>query len=686
MIAEMIIWFLLLQLFSFISLPLTNLIFHPLKDKGYPLSKTIGIFLFSFFTWYTSFIVKYDLSVIISFILFVGLNLYISKKKVIVFDKNIVKKTEILFLLSFIFFCLIRSLTPAVEGLEKLFDISIINGILQSEKMPPKDPWFAGYSINYYYFGHFTVATITKISHLESTTTFNLFLATIYSLLSVSIFSISYNITNSLKLGFFGIFIFLFLSNFLGFLQILTFLNPNLVEIFGNTFNIKYAMTCCHNPNQNFISFLFSFPVWSSTRVIPNTINEFPYANLMFGEVHSHIISLPIQLLFLSLILTIFLTKAKNKVYIFFSALLLAILYITNSWDFPTYFALFLTINFIILLEKKSTKKYFIVTILKVLILFILFSLPYINTVNKNSRIGFSEEKSNVFQELILFPIFIFSISYYYFKIERNIEKIFFVFLIAGIIYLITKIQIIIILFPLAFLSFKTMIIDKENRIIHVLSLFGILIMLTPEIFFIDSRYNTVFKFYYHIWIFWSIATIFIVSKLTQDKLFLFLLILLIILSLPMTIFSFIDRFNQGLNEGLSLDGLNYMKKYYPGDYALVKWAQKNIKNSEIILEASGDAFTYTSIYSSYTGLQTLVGWNNHVGIHHNIWPEERMNDIKIIYETNDKILAEELIKKYNISYIFFGSVEKKKYPNANITKFGDPIFVFEDNYIFKVK
>ncbi|MEM5878767.1 MAG: DUF2298 domain-containing protein, partial [Candidatus Aenigmatarchaeota archaeon] len=305
MILEMLIWFVMLELISFISLPLTFVLFSSLKDRGYGISKILGIFVLSFVSWYSSFLIGYEKSIIISIIIFTSVNAFIAKKVNIIFDKKIVNKIELIFLFSFIVFCLIRSLTPAVEGLEKLFDISLINGILKSEKMPPQDPWFSGHNINYYYFGHFTVATLTKMSHLESTITFNLFLATIYSLLAVGIFTICYSITNSTKISYIGIFLFIFLSNLLGFLQIVTFVNPQLVEIFSKNFNIEYAMTCCHNPDQNFFSFVFTFPVWSSTRVIPNTINEFPFANLMFGEVHSHIISLPIQILAISLFLSI---------------------------------------------------------------------------------------------------------------------------------------------------------------------------------------------------------------------------------------------------------------------------------------------------------------------------------------------------------------------------------------------
>ncbi|MFH8093059.1 MAG: hypothetical protein QXM38_03905, partial [Candidatus Aenigmatarchaeota archaeon] len=127
MIVEMILWFFLLEILSFIFLPLTTLMFSNLRDKGYGFSKIISIFFLSFLTWYMSFFIPYNYSLMASIVIFSALNFYISKKTKIVFDKKTVKKVEIIFLLSFMIFTFIRSFTPAVEGLEKLSDISLIN-------------------------------------------------------------------------------------------------------------------------------------------------------------------------------------------------------------------------------------------------------------------------------------------------------------------------------------------------------------------------------------------------------------------------------------------------------------------------------------------------------------------------------------------------------------------------------
>ena len=43
------------------------------------------------------------------------------------------------------------------------------------------------------------------------------------------------------------------------------------------------------------------FDYWRSTRVIPNTINEFPFFSFLFADLHAHMIGLPFTILVLAL-------------------------------------------------------------------------------------------------------------------------------------------------------------------------------------------------------------------------------------------------------------------------------------------------------------------------------------------------------------------------------------------------
>jgi len=661
---EVFIWWLIVEVLGFLALPFSSYIFKNIADRGYGFSKIIGILAMGYITWVLSHILPYNLVTIgVSFVVLLS-SFILLKKKVNLkdyFKKNlkIIRTTEIIFFILFLFFTIIRAQTPAAEGLEKLFDLSMINGILKSPKMPPIDPWYSGGKINYYYFGHFVVATLTKISFLPSYITFNLALGMLFALISVGTFSICYNLTKKVSFGLAGILFLVFIGNLLGFLQILTMIKPSLVHFFISTSKIEYAMTCCHNPNGPFWPQVFSLPVWSSTRIIPNTINEFPYASFLFGEVHSHILSIPFQLLFLGLLLELFSSKMdfkkldwmKIRLPVFLTiSLVLGCLYFTNSWELPTYTFLFglVLVTSLLKVNKKRMKSLMNIGIAFTLTLICCFILilPYITTVKKSINYGFVNERSNLFQILIIFSVFIF----------------------IGISYFLSK------KFDLNFAS--------------ILFIAGSLILVFCEIGYIDSRYNTIFKFYYHVWILWAISTTYFLSELCSRKgrIWKIILVSLVIVSCTVTVFSTIDRIKIGLENEVTLDGLDYMKRYHPDDYGMVMWARENIQGNPVILEAPGGAFTYSSIVSSNTGLQTIVGWDNHEAIHRGAWPTERVDDGNEIYNTTDVGKAINLMEKYNISYVFIGSVELGKYSEEGLEKFNSFELVkqFNGNKIFK--
>ena len=61
----------------------------------------------------------------------------------------------------------------------KILDYGFVNSILRSGYVPPKDMWFAGGSINYYYFGHYISAFLTRLSGIATEISYNLMMATL---------------------------------------------------------------------------------------------------------------------------------------------------------------------------------------------------------------------------------------------------------------------------------------------------------------------------------------------------------------------------------------------------------------------------------------------------------------------------------------------------------------------------
>ncbi len=90
------------------------------------------------------------------------------------------------------------------------------------------------------------------------------------------------------------------------------------------------------------------------------------------------------------------------------------------------------------------------------------------------------------------------------------------------------------------------------------------------------------------------------------------------------------------------------------------------------MIEAPGDAYTYSSRVSSLTGLSTVIGWRSHEqmwrGIRSGVGT--RQDDTNHIYDSeyNEKTL--ELLEKYDVEYIYIGELEREKYSKAGLQKF----------------
>jgi YYY domain-containing protein len=90
-----------------------------------------------------------------------------------------------------------------------------------------------------------------------------------------------------------------------------------------------------------------AYDFWGPSRVIPSTINEFPYWSFLFADLHPHLIGIPFSLLFLGTLLALFCEPAGWSEHRLRGAMLLALLSLmlgtlatVNLWELPTYLGL----------------------------------------------------------------------------------------------------------------------------------------------------------------------------------------------------------------------------------------------------------------------------------------------------------------------------------------------------------
>ncbi len=87
-----------------------------------------------------------------------------------------------------------RRYNPEIAGTEKPMEFAFLNGILNSTRFPPQDPWLAGYGISYYYFGYVILAMLVQLTGVLPGVAFNLGLAAVFALTLLGSFGLVYNL------------------------------------------------------------------------------------------------------------------------------------------------------------------------------------------------------------------------------------------------------------------------------------------------------------------------------------------------------------------------------------------------------------------------------------------------------------------------------------------------------------
>ena len=197
---------------------------------------------------------------------------------------------EAIFTLAFLLFVYIRSLNPDLWnvyfGGEKPMELAFLNAVLRSPYMPPYDPWFAGGYINYYYYGYVIFGACIKLTGIMPGVAFNLAIPTLFALTFTSVVTLVYSFARSFPIALLGGYFAALIGNFDGILQLKD--------------QILALLAKLQPPN---------FDYWRSSRIIPFTINEFPFWSFLFADLHPHVIDLPIAVLMLGVVGSLLLGK-----------------------------------------------------------------------------------------------------------------------------------------------------------------------------------------------------------------------------------------------------------------------------------------------------------------------------------------------------------------------------------------
>lgn len=222
--------------------------------------------------------------------------------------------------------------------------------------------------------------------------------------------------------------------------------------------------------------------------------------------------------------------------------------------------------------------------------------------------------------------------------------------------------------------------IDPVMPFILLLVLTAALLTLAPEFVYLKDnfgvRMNTIFKFYYQAWVMFAVGSCYALYALLQKSGMVRVVagggaLLLVGAGMFYPVLSIPSRI-EDVTGGPTLDGMAYMERVQPSDYAAIRWLQENVDGTPVILEAVDGQYTWGGRISAHTGLPTVLGWAGH----EYQWrgetsePAVRDQDIKTIYTSHLWAETEQLLDKYHIEYVIVGQLETIKYGQAVTTKF----------------
>ncbi len=133
----------------------------------------------------------------------------------------------------------------------------------------------------------------------------------------------------------------------------------------------------------------------------------------------------------------------------------------------------------------------------------------------------------------------------------------------------------------------------------------------------------------------------------------------------------------------LTLDGTAYMRTAVyndangpidlSADHDAIRWLQDNVDGSPVILEGLTPNYRWGGRISVYTGLPSVVGWRWHQ--EQQRWGyrwaiAERARDVDRIYSTTAAAEALDLLRKYDVEYVYIGELERLYYPAQGLAKF----------------
>jgi YYY domain-containing protein len=616
--------------------------------------------------------------------------------------------TELASLVLFAIYVWFRGFTPDILNTEKPMDVALLASSARSVVMPPPDPWFAGEPINYYYLGYLLHGSVSRLAGVSAPIAFNLALATIASMSAVASFGVAWNVVRpwfgrlaAAATGGLALFGVVLAGNLYAPLRLLQ--DPQAVwnAWWWDSEGIGWRASriVCDGPRDGF-------------RCPPpavETINEFPAFSFMLGDLHPHVMALPVAIAVVALAWNIFSSPPRSAASmawlgrVAISAAVAGALYALNAWDLPTYAGLaFLAALLVGGPALASRTRAAAIVVLAAIIPWLPFFATYRPPVVSLSGIepAWLTQLPVVSRLLGLVAPYIgvrtsvveyltmFGVPYF----------VGFVLVMAGVnwsdargtftrpvMIAIVSFAMIAVVFaaPVALLCGVPLVFalhqlgrnhepEPRNFALAMYSAAWLLSLLVEFVFIRDlfgNRMNTLFKFYYQAWTLSALGAavglvVLAVAYRRSAPMAWALRVAstaLLVLGLAYPVAAS-RQWADGFATWNGLDGVSYAD---PDEVAAIRFLDSRAQPGDVVLESAGCSYYPLSQFpfsrvAAFSGVPTVIGWENHERQWRSGQPDLtaqiplRAEDVREMYTDP----ASPLYARYGVDWVFIGQYE----------------------------
>ncbi|MEZ5289727.1 MAG: DUF2298 domain-containing protein [Vicinamibacterales bacterium] len=700
-----VIWAIAVEGLGLVAFPLAALALGRLPDRGWLLSKSVGLLLLGYAAWlpaslgWRPFTRGSFVAIVLAMAAASAAVVWRRWPEVARFSRErraLLLWESGLFWAAFGGMLVVRMGNPDLWhpqfGGEKPMDLAFLGAVVRSESFPPYDPWFAGGSLNYYYFGFVLVGALAKLTRVVPAVAYNLALPTFFALTAAAAFSVVHTLVSALDRtpapdgrprGRLAV--------------VCGLAGASFVTVLGNLVEVRLAIRAIRDGAWSQVPISEWF--WTATRAIPHPpgeaapITEFPFFTFLYGDLHAHAMALPFTLLVLALVVCLVLPPApvapdgtSRTARFWLLALALGALFPLNAWDYPTYawlaaagtaFALWLGRGADVSPRAVAGR-----------------ALLRVAALLAASRLLFSPFFARYGQAYGAFTLW--TGSHTPLSAYLSIHGVFLLLIASAAGWLAAT------RFAAARRSRRS---AASLGLTGLIAATGIGLTVAVEVVAMAGdigRMNTVFKFYLQVWVLLSIAAAVGLGVVVdgwrsrpargpawRDAAaagWIGLVGGLVAASASYPVLATRARWRDRVpsEAGFTVDGEAFMRTAvhresgttFPlaADLKAIEWLRASLSGTPVIAEAQMPEYHWGSRVSIHTGLPTILGWRYHETQQRALLPPDviarREHDVDTLFRSEDPAAARAIQARYHVEYVYVGPLERLRYPASGLAKF----------------